>query len=195
MRKLIAVGLTAIVLGLTPRLAGAQSVIYNAYFTLTGFKQTKNGGVAAVRVTNKDLLRALNATGNFDFASGARILLWSTDDELPVIVVRQGTARHATDTEVGDYFTLSDSGAEVHSANNLTSWANWIFDFGNGQGTEFNLSGITTLTRGRLRQPGGGWLARTAQATSKISGPGALNGGNCVLQGIVYVMQPVVVAQ
>ena len=186
MRKMIKWTVTVIsgflALAASPAMAQTTNVVMKAYFVLTGIKQV-NGGVTYVRVTNQDILAALNATGNFNFGSGAQLILVSTDDQLPVVKVRQGDG---TTTDVGAYLALVGVDDEVHSANNLVSWAYWTYDFDNGNGTDFRLSGMATLYRGTVTGPGIGTLTRTYNASTRVYGAGGLKGASTIFSGTVY---------
>jgi hypothetical protein len=174
-------------LGLATNPVAAQStnVVLRTYFVLNGLKQGDNR-VINVRVTNKDVLAALNATGNFHFGSGAQLVLISTDDQLPVVRVRETNAGKVTTTDVGAYLALADLDNEVHGPGNLTSWAYWEFNLDNSQGTDFKLTGLATLYRGKISGPGIGPLTRTYNAATSVYGAGGLNGTSTIFSGTIY---------
>jgi hypothetical protein len=187
-RRLITVGLLSGLLTLTAARAAAQTtdVVMNAYFVLNGLKQARDGGVTVFRMTNKDILAALNATGDFQFPVGAVLLFRSVDDDLPSIVVREVHGSQTNTTEVGNYFGLADVGSEVHTRTHLLGWGMWAFAFDNGLGTEFHLWGLNTLRRSNLTAPGVGSLTRAYQVVVPVTGEGATGNANSVFYGTIY---------
>src|SRR3954465_4926751 len=93
--------LTTVLLALVISSATAQStnVVQRANFVLKGTIQT-SAGVTSVRVVNKDILAALNATGEYNFGRKAALLFVSSDDEPPAVVVSEGSGQEATNTDV-----------------------------------------------------------------------------------------------
>jgi len=179
--------LVGVLLALAANSVVAQStnVVLRAFFVLNGLEQGNNRAIN-VRVTNKDVLAALNATGNYNFGSGAQLVLISTDDQLPVIRVRENHNGQVTTTDVGANLALVDMDGEVHGRYNLISWAYWGYNFDNGQGTDFTLAGMATLYRGTITGPGVGPLSRTYNAGTTVYGAGGLNGNSTVFSGNVY---------
>lgn len=179
--------LASVFLGLVtnPVVAQTTNVVLRAYFVLNGLEQGNNQAIN-VRVTNKDVLAALNATGNYHFGSGAQVVLISTDDQLPVVMVRETRGGQVTTTDVGANLALADSGDEVHGPGNLTSWAYWEYDLDNGQGTNFKLTGLATIYRGQITGPGVGPLTRAYNAGTSVYGAGALKGISTIFSGFVY---------
>jgi hypothetical protein len=179
--------LASMFLGLAtnPVVAQTTNVVLRAYFVLNGLEQGNNQ-VINVRITNKDVLAALNATGNYHFGSGAQLVLISSDDQLPVVMVRETNPGQVTTTDVGAYFALADVGNEVHGPGNLTSWAYWSFNFDNGQGTDFKLGGLAAIYRRKITGPGIGPLTRADNAATSVYGAGGLNGTSTIFWGTIY---------
>lgn len=169
-------------------LAQSTNVVMDAYFVLNGLEQGPAGRVIGFRILSKDIITALNATGNFNFGSGARLLLSSTDDNVPDIVVRETTNGQVTTTDVGAYFGVADIGSEVHTPNHLLAWGVWEFSFDNEQGTDFHLQGLNTLRRKNLQAPNVGILTRAYQVVVPVSGQGDVKGTNSVFYGTVYAI-------
>src|SRR5213082_2849464 len=99
-----------------------------ANIVLTGFKQAGASSTVPVRITTKDIVAALNASGNFHFDSNARLLLISNEDQLPTAAIREGTGANTTTTDISDFLTISEP-AEVNANNDQTSYALRIFSF------------------------------------------------------------------
>ena len=92
MKKLIVrfAPLTALfALAMSVASASAQStnLMQKANFVLIGTTQTPTGD-KSVRVVNKDILAALNATGAYNFGPKAALFFVSADDQPPGLVVR-----------------------------------------------------------------------------------------------------------
>src|SRR2546423_7334645 len=123
---------------------GVTNVAMVTQFALSGVKQAEPSTAAPVRITNKDILAALNATGRFDFASNAQLLLLSFEGELPTFAVRQRNGTNVTTTDISRYFFITEP-TEIHSADRLSAYALYVFTFDNQNGTSFTVSGMTTL--------------------------------------------------
>lgn len=161
--------------------AQEYNVITVANFNLTGMRQNGDA-VAPVRMGNKDIIAALNATGRFSFGSGAQIVMISLQDQLPTFGVRERSGTNTDTTDISSYFSLTESG-EIHSANNLTSYVVQDYQFNDHNGTSFSVSGLSTLKRGSIRTPDGGQLERVRQITSQVNGPGSVNGDRVLFRG------------
>ena len=149
-----------------------------------GITQSTNGGTTLVRITNKDILAALNASGTFNFAPNASLLLRSVDAALPYFEVRETNGGLTNTTVVTNYLTLTTPDDAVHGCDGKLTWAIWDFSLDNQAGTDFELWGLTTLYPG-LIPTGGGYLQRTVRLTSNVSGPGHLNGATTQLLGTI----------
>ncbi len=180
-----------IILGVCALAAGqsvAQStnIVQRAYFVLTGLEQKPAGGVSLVRITNKDILNALNASGAYHFGSGAMLLFVITDNQLPAIVVREQNGTQATTTDVGNNFGIAEQGDAIHALNGATGWATWVFSFDNGHETDFQLWGMTTLYERVIQTAGVGAMSGLYGELSRVSGEGGIGGQNVVYYGAVY---------
>src|SRR5262249_52369619 len=142
----IAVLCWMLVFGSVVKSSAETNVVMVATFALSGVKQSGDT-VASVRITNKDILNALNDTGQFSFGSKAQIVLISVNDQLPSFAVREHNGSDVVTTDIGDFFVLVES-TELHTSNNLTSYVIQDFEFDNQNGTSFSVSGLSTLKRG-----------------------------------------------
>src|SRR5262249_35184046 len=92
-------------------LASAQraiTVAMVAQFSLTGIKQVNESSTAPVKITNKDILAALNATGRFNFGNNAQILFLSVEGNLPSIAVRERNGTNAITTDISAFFFITE---------------------------------------------------------------------------------------
>lgn len=188
MRRLLQLGIVVCVCGMATTRLAAQStnIVQHAYFVLTGLEQTPAGRVSLVRVTNKDILKELSASGAYNFGPGASLLFVSTDNQLPTIAVRETNGSQVTTTDVGNNFGLTEQGDEVHSFDGATRWGSWMFAFDNGQATDFQLWGFTTLYDRIIQSAGVGTILGNYGELSRVSGVGAIEGQNTVFYGNVY---------
>ena len=161
--------------------AESYNVVTVANFALTGFKQNGDA-VAPVRIGNKEIIAALNATGRFDFGSGAQIVMISLQDQLPTFGIRERNGTNVVTTDISSYFNLGESD-EIHTADNLISYVVQDYRFNNHNGTSFSVSGLSTLRRGPITGPGIGALSRVRQITSQVNGPGSMDGDQALFRG------------
>lgn len=184
LKQIVEVGSLIGLLAVASNTAVGQStdVVQQANFVLKGIKQNSSG-VTYVRIGNKDILAALNATGEYHFSSGAALLFVSTDDQPPTIVVRDTNIGQVTNVDVGVYFGVSETGDAVHSTNGLTEWTTWAFALSDGQSgakdTEFQLWGRTTL------HTVGAGVTQIHGVQSDVSGVGSLAGAVTIFYGTV----------
>ena len=165
----------------------ATNVIQRANFVLKGTKQTASG-VMSVRIGNKDLIAALNATGDYNFGRGAALFLVAINDQPSRIVVREVNGKQVADTDVSPYMGVREIGSEVHSRNGLTRWATWYFAFDNADTngeTGFQLWGSTIVKRGPVRGRGMGTLTGVSRVQSNVRGVGRVQGAVTVFSGTV----------
>src|SRR5689334_5945014 len=101
------------------------NVVMKVRLTLSGFRGDQSSA-ASFKITNKDILNALNETGRFSFGSGAEIIFLSLDGQLPSVAVREGSGTDVTTTDISSYFFLTEP-LEVHSANHMTSYAIYVY--------------------------------------------------------------------
>jgi hypothetical protein len=161
------------------------TTVKDAFFILSAIVQTPEGGTSTVRITNKDVLAALNATGAFDFGPQAKLLLRSVNGGLPYFVVRESVSNEVDTTDVSDYLTLTEPDDAVHGKNSMVNWGIWNYTLNGGGGTDFTFWGLTTLFTGAISTGGGGDLLRTVNLNSVGSGPGHVDGANAQFSGKV----------
>jgi hypothetical protein len=161
--------------------AQTYNVVTVANFALTGFKQNGDA-VTLVRMGNKDIIAALNASGQFSFGSGAQIVMISLEDQLPTFGIRERNGTNVATTAIGSFFSLTESD-EIHTSNNMTSYVVQDYHFDNHNGTSFSVSGLSTLKRGQISGPGFGGLERVKQINSQVNGPGSVNGDEALFRG------------
>jgi hypothetical protein len=193
MKKIMRLALVTTVLPLAMSTTTAQStnVVQRANFVLKGTTQTSSG-VTSVRLVNKDILAALNATGEYQFGPKATLLFVSTDDQPPVLIVSEANRGQASNTDISDYFDVTEVGDKVRSANDKTRWETWNFAFDNGNTNEtaFELWGATTIHRGAIRTRGVGTLAGPQRVQSDVRGVGRVEGAITIFSGRVDGTNP-----
>ena len=184
MRFALITGLLALATG--SGTAQSTNSVQRANFMLRGTVQTATG-VRTVRLGNKDILAALNATGVYDFGPRATLLFVSSGDEVPVLMVRDGTGRQTTNTDVGDYFDVTEIGDEVRSPNDSTQWQTWNFAFDNGTTNEtaFQLWGATTIQRGGMQTRRTGEPGGPPNIQSNVRGVGRVQGAITIFSGTI----------
>ena len=159
------------------------NIVLVANLSLNGFKQAEATAVP-VRITTKDLLASLNATGRFHFGPGAQLTLRSSQDQLPTFWVREKTGTNVTNTDISNFLVLSEA-VEIHADQNLKSYSLQTFAFDDQNGTSFSVSGVTSLRRTTISAPGIGPLNRVSSAAAQISGSGTVAGSESILRGTV----------
>ncbi len=164
---------------------GVTNVAMVTQFALSGVKQATPSTMMPFKITNKDILAALNATGRFNFRSDAQLLLLSFEGELPTFAVRERNGTNVVTTDISAYFFITEP-LEVHAANDSAGYAIYIFTFDNQNGTSFTVSGMTTLHAGTITGPGIGPLSRDRTLTSTVSGSGTVSGAGIVVLGTVH---------
>lgn len=169
------------------------STAKNAFFELTAIVQTADGGTNKVRITNKDVLAALNTAGDFNFDNHAKLLLRSIDGAIPIFVVRESGSKVVTNSEVdvSEFLTLVEPDDAVHGRNQMVNWGIWNYTLNaaggtNAAGTEFTFWGFTILHTGAIPTGQGGKLLRTVNLVSTGSGPGHVDGANAQFSGRVF---------
>lgn len=169
---------------------GVTNVALVANFALTGFRQVGSQDVMPVRITNRDIFNALNATGRFSFGSNAQLLLVSTDDQEPLIWARERNGMNVTTTDVSSFLSITQP-EEVDGNNGMTSYAFRIFNFDDHNGNSFSVSGVTTLQRGLIVSRNIGPLDRVRTGTAQVTGGGTIAGAAAMFQGTVTAGSPV----
>jgi hypothetical protein len=161
------------------------STVKDASVVLTAIVQKPDGGTNKVRITNKDVLAALNATNAFNFDNHARLLLRSVNGGLPYFVVRESVRNVGTNSEVdvSDFLTLVEPDDAVHGHNEMVNWGIWTYTLNGGGGTDFTFWTLTTLQTGAIPTGQGGKLLRTVSLNSLGSGPGHVDGASAQFSG------------
>src|SRR5262245_6466949 len=164
-----------------------SSTVKDAFIVLTAIVQKPDGGTNKVRVTNKDVLAALNVTNAFNFDNRAKLLLPSVNGGLPYFGVRESVRNAVTnsDVDVSDFLTLVEPDDAVHGHSSMVNWGIWNVTLNGGGGTEFTFWGFTTLHSGAIPTGHGGNLLRTVNLSSIGSGPGHVDGANAQFSGRV----------
>jgi hypothetical protein len=168
--------------GIAQSYAQIPVVVSQLKVTLSGFAGG-DAGAASVKITNKDIINALNLSDNgFDFSNGAKLMVAvPAEGGSPRIFVRDG----GTDTDVNDFFG-TDSSVVVATSNGKTQYEIRDLSFDNGVGESFNVSGFTTDKIGTVNGADTGKL--TGQVTSSnatVSGTGTVAGTDTVLKGTI----------
>jgi hypothetical protein len=166
------------------------NVVLNLNIALTGFRQADESNAAPVRITNKDVLTALNASsGGFNFGRTAKLVVLSSDGGGPSFFVRERTGTSNTSTDVSGFFSTSQTDEIIAKNGNRYSILTVIFD--NGAGTDFNVSGFATRKQGRLSGRGIGVITGiTSGLSATVSGTGHVSGDSAVLKGTVNASGP-----
>ena len=170
-------------------LAQTTNVALVANIALSGYTQADGSNAAGVRITTRDVIAALNASGNFHFGSNAQLIFLSDDDQLPTVSVREGNGSNAARTDISDFFTISQP-TEVDGNHNLTSYSFRIFSFDDHNGTSFSVSGLTTLRRGQITSRDIGPLLRVTTSQTQVAGEGTVQGANAVFRGTINAGSP-----
>jgi hypothetical protein len=164
--------------GIAQSHAQSSFVVSQLNVALSGFAGDDTGATP-VRITNKDIINALNDAGN-SFGKGAKLLIEvPADGGSPAFVVRDG----GTDTDVSDFFG-TDSSSTV--SNGKQQYQILSLSFDNGGGTDFNVSGYATEHIGTVKGKDTGALSdQITSLNSSVSGTGDVGGTSAVLKGTV----------
>jgi hypothetical protein len=164
------------------------STVKDAFIVFTAIVQEPDGGTNKVRITNKDIFTALNATNAFNFDNHAKLLLRSDDSGIPYFVVRESTRNVGTnsDIDVSEFLSMKEPDDAVHSRNQMVNWGIWNVTLNGGGGTDFTFWGLTTLHTGVIPIGNGGKLLRTVNLSSTGSGPGHVDGAVAQFSGRVF---------
>ena len=158
------------------------STVKDASIVLTAIVQTPDGGTNMVRITNKDVLAALNGTGAFNFSDDAKLLLRSVNARFPYFVVRESSSN---EVDVSNYLILTEPDDAVHGNNSMVNWGIWNCVLNGGGGTDFTFWGFTILHTGAIPTGNAGNLLRAVDISSVGSGPGHIDGANAQFSGKV----------
>ncbi len=188
------VGLTAVLLfSLAQAQTNATAATINVglvtHIAMTGFMQTSSSTITRVRMSTKDVLAAVNASGGFQFGNNARLLLVSTEDQEPIVWVQEGTGTNAPLVDISSFFTITQP-AEVDAHNRLISYAIRVFSFDDHQGTTFTVSGFTAMRRTRIISGVVGPLMRVSTAQAQVGGEGTVKGAPAVFRGKINAGAP-----
>jgi hypothetical protein len=184
MRLALMVGLLA--LAISSATAQSTDVVQHANFVLKGTVQTSSGETS-VRLVTKDILAALNASGAYQFGPKAMLLFVSSDEQPPLVIVRDVIGGQTTNTDVSEFFGVAEIGDPVRSRNESTRWETWKFSFDNNATNEmaFQLWGATTIHRGAIRTRGVGTLAGSKRVQSDVKGVGRVQDAVTIFSGSV----------
>jgi hypothetical protein len=161
------------------------STVKDVVINLTAIEQAPDGGTHIAKITNKEILASLNATGAFNFGAGAKLLARSVNGGLPYFIVRESISNEVVTTDLSAYLNLAEPEDAVYGPGSIVNWGIWIFTFTGGGGTDFTFWGFTTLHTGAIPTGNGGFLERTVTLISSGSGPGHVNGANAQFSGTV----------
>lgn len=190
MKKSIRFAITTGLLALAICGATAQSTNLEmpATFVLKGTMQT-DSGAKSVRVISKDIVAALNESGEYQFKPGATLLFVSSDDQPPLIMVHEGKGLQTTNTDVSNFFDVTEIGDAVRSPDDSTRWETWHFSFDNAatNTTGFQLWGETMIHRGAIHTTEMGTVTNAPGIQSTVTGVGRLNGAVTIFSGSVNV--------
>jgi hypothetical protein len=160
----------------------AQSpfVVSSLNISLSGFA----GGASSaspVKITNKDIINALNSSSNgLSFSKSAKLLIEvPAGGGSPAFVVRD----RGTDTDVSGFFGTSSTGLV---SNGKQQYEILTLTFDSGAGTDFNVSGFSTAKIGTVSGKDTGKLTdQVTGFTSTVSGTGDVASTPAVLKGTV----------
>jgi hypothetical protein len=165
--------------GIAQSHAQSSFVVSQLNVALSGFAGDDTGATP-VRITNKDIINALNDAGN-SFGKGAKLLIEvPADGGSPAFVVRDG----GTDTDVSDFFSTETPDTVV--SNGKQQYEIFTLQFDAGTGTDFNVSGYATEHIGTVKGKDTGALSdQITSLNSSVSGTGDVGGTSAVLKGTV----------
>jgi len=161
----------------------AATIVLPVNFALSGFKQTGDTTSVPVRITNKDIFNALNSNSNgTTFGRSAKLVLLQDQDGN--IIGFQTRERGATNDISSDNISVSSSGTTVR--NRSTEYTILTFNFNDGNGDDFSVSGFATIRRGRITGRGIGTLSDIRiGAAVQVAGTGDVGGNPAVLRGTI----------
>ena len=187
MNKIMKLAVISSLMALGIATANAQStntnVVLNVTIALNGFTQADESNAAPVKITNKDIFNSLNASSNFNITvKSAKLVVVSSDTGGPSFFVREKDGTTITDTSLGGNMTISQSDEIVDK--NGKRYSIITFNFDNGAGTDFSVSGFGTRKEGKVSGKGIGTLQGiTTGVTATVAGTGHVNGQAAILRG------------
>ena len=168
--------------GVAQSYAQSPFVVSSLNISLSGF----TGGPSSatpVKITNKDIINALNSSSNgFSFSKNAKLLIEvPAGGGSPSFVVRDG----GTDTDVSGFFG-TDSSDVVVTTNGKTQYEILHLSFNNGAGESFDVNGFATDKIGTVKGKDTGNLdGQVTSFNSTQSGTGTVDSTLTVVKGTV----------
>jgi hypothetical protein len=166
--------------GIAQSYAQTPVVVSSLNVALSGFSGDSTTATA-VRISNKDIINALNdSSSGFGFGKGAKLLIVvPAEGGSPSFIVRDG----GTDIDVSDFFGTDSS--DVVS-NGKQQYEIFFLSFDNGAGTSFDVSGFATDRIGKVKGKDTGTLEdQITGFNSTVSGTGEVDSTFSVLKGTV----------
>jgi hypothetical protein len=169
-------------LGIAQSNAQTPVVVSQLNVALSGFSGDSSTA-KPVRITNKDIINALNAAGN-SFGKNARLMIVvPAGGGSPTFIVRETSGGSHTDTDVSNFFGTDSS--DVVS-NGKQQYEIFFLSFDSGQGTSFDVNGFATDHIGKVNGKDTGVLDdQITSFNSSVSGTGDVDGTFSVLKGTV----------
>jgi len=168
--------------GVAQSYAQTPVVVSQLKIALSGFA----GGASAaapVKITNKDIINALNSSSSaFGFSNGAKLMVAvPADGGSASFFVRDG----GTDTDVSGFFG-TDSSSVIATSNGKTQYEIRDLSFDNGAGESFSVNGYSTDKVGSVNGKDTGKLDnQVISSNSTVSGTGTVDGTDTVLKGTI----------
>lgn len=166
--------------GIAQSYAQSPTVVSSLNIALSGFAGDSSTATA-VRISNKDIINALNSSSSaFGFSSKAKLMIVvPAAGGSPSFLVRDG----GTDTDVSDFF---GTGSSDVVSNGKQQYEIFTLSFDNGAGTDFDVNGFATDHIGKVNGKDTGVLEdQVTSFNSSVSGTGDVNGSFAVLKGTV----------
>lgn len=166
--------------GIAQSYAQSAFVVSQLNISLSGFSGDSSSATA-VKITNKDIINALNDSSSaFGFSKSAKLLIEvPADGGSPAFVVRDG----GTDTDVSGFFGTDSSGLV---SNGKQQYEVFFITFDNGAGTAFDVNGFSTAKIGSVNGKDTGKLDdQITGFTATVSGTGEVDSTSAVLKGTV----------
>lgn len=167
-------------MGIAQSNAQTPEVVSTLNVALSGFSGDTSSATA-VRITNKDIINALNNSSSaFGFSSKAKLMIVvPADGGSPNFIVRDGS----TDTDVSDFF---GTGSSDVVSNGKQQYEVFELSFDNGAGTDFDANGFATDHIGMVNGKDTGVLdGQVTSFNSSVSGTGDVDGSLAILKGTI----------
>jgi hypothetical protein len=168
--------------GIAQSYAQTPVVVSQLNIKMSGFAGDESAA-APVKVTNKDIINALNSSSAaFGFSKNAKLLIVvPAGGGSPSFLVRDG----GTDTDVSDFFG-TDSSDVVRTSNGKTQYEIFFLSFDNGAGESFDVNGFATDHIGTVKGKDTGNLdGQITSFSSSVSGTGTVDGTFTVEKGTI----------